>query len=147
MAIEYKYLSNTSEWFYNARKKAESVSQMGRPLKIGKQTVKKPMWNIYYFSTIVRQCDGNSKFLHIFLTNHSSAVKWRVLMRVSNWKINLLSKGDSTEGSKIPFISNPKRPAFASKRDELVLATKWYFRLVKICTVHVCQTARFEFSL
>ena len=39
LAIEYKYLSNTSEWFYNARKKAESVSQMGRPLKIGKQTV------------------------------------------------------------------------------------------------------------
>ena len=36
LAIEYKYLSNTSEWFFIARKRAESVIQGGRPQKIGK---------------------------------------------------------------------------------------------------------------
>ena len=37
-----------------------------------------------------------------------------------------MSKGHSTEGSKIPFISNLKKPACASKRDVLELATLRY---------------------
>ena len=48
-------------------------------------------------------------------------------MRVTNKKINFLSKGHSTqEGSKIPFISNLKKPACASKQDVLELATLRY---------------------
>ena len=43
-------------------------------------------------------------------------------MRVTNQKINFLSKGHSTEGPKIPFISNPKKPTCASKRFMLELA-------------------------
>eukprot|EP00095_Tigriopus_kingsejongensis_P002452 snap_masked-scaffold380_size190731-processed-gene-0.14 protein:Tk02452 transcript:snap_masked-scaffold380_size190731-processed-gene-0.14-mRNA-1 annotation:"PREDICTED: uncharacterized protein LOC103506221" len=34
LAIEYKYLSNTSEWFFIARKEAEKVIEMGRSMKI-----------------------------------------------------------------------------------------------------------------
>ena len=37
----------------------------------------------------------------------------------------ILSKGHSTQGSKIPFISNLKKPACASKQDMLELATLW----------------------
>ncbi|TRY60951.1 hypothetical protein TCAL_16346, partial [Tigriopus californicus] len=38
LAIEYKYLSNTSEWFFIARKEAEKVIEMGKSLKIGYHT-------------------------------------------------------------------------------------------------------------
>jgi hypothetical protein len=37
LAIEYKYLSNTSEWFFIARKSAESVIQQAGSLRIGKK--------------------------------------------------------------------------------------------------------------
>ena len=37
-----------------------------------------------------------------------------------------MSKGHSTQGSKIPFISNLKKLACASKRDVLELATLRY---------------------
>ena len=47
-------------------------------------------------------------------------------MCVTNYEINFLSKGHSTEGSKIPFISNLKKLACASKRDVLELATLRY---------------------
>ena len=49
-------------------------------------------------------------------------VQSRVLMRVTNQKINFLSKGHSTQGLKIPFISNLKQLVCASKRDVLELA-------------------------
>ena len=47
-------------------------------------------------------------------------------MHVTNQKIKFLSKGHSTYGSKIPFISNLKKPACATKQDVLELATLWY---------------------
>ena len=47
-------------------------------------------------------------------------------MRLTNQKINFLSKGHSTYGSKIPFISNLKKPACASKQDVLEHATLGY---------------------
>ena len=37
LAIEYKYLSNTSEWFMQSRTVADQVIQQGRSMKIGKQ--------------------------------------------------------------------------------------------------------------
>ena len=37
-----------------------------------------------------------------------------------------MSKGHSTQGSKIPFISNLKKPACASKPDILELTTLRY---------------------
>ena len=49
LAIEYKYLSNTSEWFFIARKRAESVIQGGRPQKIGK-----PSFLSAFFLYVVR---------------------------------------------------------------------------------------------
>ena len=45
---------------------------------------------------------------------------------LSSKEINFLSKGHSTQGSKIPFISNLKKPACASKQDVLELATLRY---------------------
>ena len=36
LAIEYKYLSNTSEWFFNARKRANSLIEQGKNFKTGK---------------------------------------------------------------------------------------------------------------
>ena len=36
LAIEYKYLSNTSEWFFNARKRANLLIEQGKHVKIGK---------------------------------------------------------------------------------------------------------------
>ena len=48
-------------------------------------------------------------------------------MHVTNSKINFLPKGHSTWASKIPFISNLKRPACASIPDGLELATIRYF--------------------
>ena len=36
LAIEYKYLSNTSEWFFIARKRAEEVVKAGSSLKTGR---------------------------------------------------------------------------------------------------------------
>ena len=36
LAVEYKYLSNTSEWFFKARKKAEDVIQEFSTLKTGR---------------------------------------------------------------------------------------------------------------
>lgn len=36
LAVEYKYLSNTSEWFFNARKRAEEVIEKADSLKTGK---------------------------------------------------------------------------------------------------------------
>ena len=38
-------------------------------------------------------------------------------MCVTNYEINFLSKGHSTEGSKIPFISKLKKSACVSKQD------------------------------
>ena len=46
-------------------------------------------------------------------------VKSQKLTRVTNLEINFLSKGHSTLGSKIPFISNLKNPACPSKQDVL----------------------------
>ena len=43
--------------------------------------------------------------------------------RITNSKINFLSKGHSTYASKIPFISNLEMPTCASKWDLLELAT------------------------
>ena len=59
---------------------------------------------------------GTSKYI---------TVKSQVLTCVTNKKINFLSKGHSTLGSKIPFISNFERPAYASKQDMLEFATLW----------------------
>ena len=42
----------------------------------------------------------------------------------------ILLKGHSTQGSKIPFISNLKKPTGASKRDMLDLLTLRYIRAV-----------------
>ena len=39
LAIEYKYLSNTSEWFYIARKRAEEVIRKGESLKKGRNHI------------------------------------------------------------------------------------------------------------
>jgi G protein-coupled receptor 158 len=36
LAIEYKYLSNTSEWFFIARKRAESVIKSGKSYQTSK---------------------------------------------------------------------------------------------------------------
>ena len=36
LAIEYKYLSNTSEWFFIARKRAEQVIKAGKSFKTSK---------------------------------------------------------------------------------------------------------------
>ena len=47
-------------------------------------------------------------------------------MRVTNQKINFLSKGHSNSGPKIPFISNLKKPTCASKRNMLELAILRY---------------------
>ena len=47
-------------------------------------------------------------------------------MRVTNLKINFLSKGHSTYGSNIPLISNLKKPACVSKQAVLELATLRY---------------------
>ena len=41
LAVEYKYLSNTSEWFFIARKKAEEVIRQGTSLKIGRERKKR----------------------------------------------------------------------------------------------------------
>ena len=46
-------------------------------------------------------------------------------MHVTKLKISFLSKGHSTKGPKIPFISNLKKSACASKRELLELATIW----------------------
>ncbi len=40
LAIEYKYLSNSSEWFFKARKKAEEVVRAGTSLKKGRKKAK-----------------------------------------------------------------------------------------------------------
>ena len=40
LAIEYKYLANTSEWFYIARKRAEQVIRQGAALVTGRQRSK-----------------------------------------------------------------------------------------------------------
>ena len=45
-------------------------------------------------------------------------------------EINFLSKGHSTQGSDIPFMSNLKKPACASKRDLKELATLRYINLI-----------------
>ena len=50
-------------------------------------------------------------------------------MRFTNLKIYFLSKGHSTQGPKIPFIRNPKRPTCPSKRDVLELAILRYIHL------------------
>ena len=44
-------------------------------------------------------------------------------MHVTNQEISFQSKGHSTKGSKIPFISNLKKPECACKQDVLELAT------------------------
>ena len=54
---------------------------------------------------------------------NETTVESRVLTRITNSEINFLSKGHSTYGSKIPFISNLKKPACASKWDVLEFAT------------------------
>ena len=48
-------------------------------------------------------------------------------------KNQLLSKGHSTEGPKIPFISNLKKPTCASKRDVLELEILRYVHSIISC--------------
>ena len=63
--------------------------------------------------------------IQLYLTSsvNKTTVESRVLTRITNSEINFLSKGHSTYGSKIPFISNLKKPACASKWDVLEFAT------------------------
>ena len=70
------------------------------------------------------------------------AVQSRVLMRVTNSEINFLSKGHSTCGSKIPFISNLKWHACASIRDGLELATIRYMKISSFPTLKKKQFPR-----
>ena len=51
-------------------------------------------------------------------------------MRFTNYEINFFSKGHSTKGSKIPFISNLRKPTCPYKQDVLEFAT---LRCVKLC--------------
>ena len=66
---------------------------------------------------------GETNQLHRNYFYRKVTIQSRVLMRITNQEINFLSKGHSTQGLKIPFISNLKKPACASKRDVLELAT------------------------
>ena len=50
LAVEYKYLSNTSEWFFIARKKAEEVIQKGSTFKTGKNKKTIPRAAIHLIS-------------------------------------------------------------------------------------------------
>ena len=47
LAIEYKYLANTSEWFYIARKTAEEVIKNGTALNTGREAL-----NTNYFTKV-----------------------------------------------------------------------------------------------
>ena len=66
-------------------------------------------------------------------------VKSRVLTCVTNQKISLLPKGHSKYGSKISFIRDLKRPACASIRYGLVLAT---IRYVKQIAINLLMSAK-----
>ena len=46
-------------------------------------------------------------------------------MDITDWEINFLTKGLSTEGLKIPFINNLKKPECVSKQDMIELTTLW----------------------
>ena len=76
-------------------------------------------------------------------TQHT-VTSW-VLMRITNWKINFLSKGHST-GPKIPFISNLKKPTCASQRDvlELAILRYVYFRDFPNQLLSLCDRGRHE---
>ena len=65
-------------------------------------------------STLIRKQTAN--FVEI---KNSQTVKSRVLTLVTNKHLNILPKGHSTYGSKIPLISNLNRPVCALKWDEL----------------------------
>ena len=71
LAIEYKYLSNTSEWFFNARKRANSLIEQGKNFKTGKIIVILHMYicisNIYDIKWL--------QMIITFLTKKLSKVK------------------------------------------------------------------------
>ena len=76
LAIEYKYLSNTSEWFFNARKRANSLIEQGKNFKTGKIILYYIyISNIYDIKWLRKVKDRLSVHIITFLTKKLSKVK------------------------------------------------------------------------